>query len=70
MDSKTLKMKKSKLRTPEQYAKAMDSMHAVLKKAMPHNTGKFKGLLGELGDSNSSAIFMGIRDSQNQPNPL
>jgi len=45
----------------------MASMHEVLKKAMPNSQPQFKGLIGELGDSNSSAVFLGMQNSLSQP---
>jgi hypothetical protein len=57
----------NKIRSTEELDKAMDVMHEVLKKAMPNSNPNFKGLIGELGDSNSSAVFLGIKNSLSQP---
>jgi hypothetical protein len=59
--------KQSKPRSPQEMDKAMASMHEVLKKAMPNSQPQFKGLIGELGDSNSSAVFLGMQNSLSQP---
>jgi hypothetical protein len=59
----------NKLRSPEEMDKAMAAMHEVLKKAMPNSNPKFRGLISELGDSNASAVFLGIQNGLNQPNP-
>lgn len=60
--------KQSKPRSPQEMDKAMTSMHEVLKKVMPNSSPEFKGLIGELGDSNASAVFLGIQNGMNQPN--
>ena len=59
--------KPSKIRSTEELDTAIASMHEVLKKAMPNSDPNFKGLIGELGDSNSSAVFLGVKNSLSQP---
>ena len=59
--------KPSEIRSTEELDTAIASMHEVLKKAMPNSDPNFKGLIGELGDSNSSAVFLGVKNSLSQP---